>query len=141
MAAVWRLANRRLRNWSAITLPRSWTSPGERNRKPRRSSASAARRCWKNEKSTDSRVAMKLRVTWIQARPGKDKLRATQSLTAEYLERLARYVPIETHELPTEAALLALIEKSRTAPFLVLLDSRGKQLSSEDLAGFVEKHQ
>ena len=84
---------------------------------------------------------MKLRVAWIQARPGKDKLRATQSLTAEYLERLARYVATETHEIASEAALLALLEKSRTAPFLILLDSRGKQLSSEELAKFVEKHQ
>jgi len=84
---------------------------------------------------------MKLRVAWIQARPGKDKLGATQSLTEEYLERLARYVPIETHEMATETALLALIEKSRTSPFLILLDSRGKQLSSEELASFVEKHQ
>jgi 23S rRNA (pseudouridine1915-N3)-methyltransferase len=84
---------------------------------------------------------MKIRVAWIQARPGKDKLRAAQSLTAEYLERLARYVPIESHELPSESALLAWIEKSRTSPFLILLDSRGKQLSSEELASFIEKHQ
>jgi 23S rRNA (pseudouridine1915-N3)-methyltransferase len=84
---------------------------------------------------------MKIRVAWIQARPGKDKLRATQSLTAEYLERLARYVPVETHEVAAEAALLALIEKSKTSPFLILLDSRGKQVSSEELASFLEKHQ
>ena len=31
-------------------------------------------------------------------------------------------------------------EKARTAPFLVVLDSRGKQLSSEDLAGNLRKH-
>ena len=84
---------------------------------------------------------MKLRVAWIQARPGKDKLRATQSLTAEYLERLGRYVPVETHELANDAALLAVIEKSKTSPFLVLLDMRGQHFSSEGLARFIEGHQ
>jgi 23S rRNA (pseudouridine1915-N3)-methyltransferase len=84
---------------------------------------------------------MKLRVAWIQARPGKDKLRATQSLTAEYLERLTRYVATETHEMASEAALLALLEKSRTPPLLILLDSKGQHFSSEELASFLEKHQ
>jgi len=30
---------------------------------------------------------------------------------------------------------------SRTAPVLVVLDSRGKQLSSEELAQFIDDHQ
>jgi 23S rRNA (pseudouridine1915-N3)-methyltransferase len=86
---------------------------------------------------------MKLRIAWIQAKPGKDKSSATAALTSDYLKRLARYIPVETAELPNEASLIKQLDKSagRTAPFLVLLDSRGKQLSSEELARFLEKHQ
>ncbi|MCU1283859.1 MAG: hypothetical protein JWO13_209 [Acidobacteriales bacterium] len=88
-------------------------------------------------------MRVKLRVAWIQAKPGKDKFPAIQSLTAEYLKRLARYIPVESQELPSEDSLFKQIDKtvSRTAPVLVLLDSRGKQLSSEELAQFVDDHQ
>jgi len=86
---------------------------------------------------------MKLRVAWIQAKPGKDKSSATAAPTADYVKRLSRYIPIETAEVPNEASLFKAIDKSsgRAAPFLVLLDSRGKQLSSEELAQFIDKHQ
>ena len=84
---------------------------------------------------------MRLRVAWIQAKPGKDKLSGVQSLTAEYVQRIGRYVPIETRDLASEAALFKDVGSSKTAPVLVLLDSRGKQLSSEELAAFVDKHQ
>jgi 23S rRNA (pseudouridine1915-N3)-methyltransferase len=86
---------------------------------------------------------MKLRIAWIQAKPGKDKSSATASLTADYLKRLARYIPVETAELPNEASLFKQLDKSsgRTAPLVVLLDSRGKQFSSEELAKFIDDHQ
>ena len=81
---------------------------------------------------------MKLTVAWI----GRTKEPAIQSLTAEYLKRLARYIPTDALELKDEAALRKHLSKpGRTAPLLVLLDSRGKQLSSEELAGFLRKHQ
>lgn len=80
---------------------------------------------------------MKLRIAWI----GKTKEAAIQSLTAEYLKRIKRYVDAEGAELASEAALLKLTARSgRTAPVLVLLDSRGKQMSSEDLAAFLGEH-
>ena len=43
----------------------------------------------------------------------------------------------------SEGALLKLVEKStaRTPPVLVLLDSRGRQLTSEEIANFLEYHQ
>ena len=46
-------------------------------------------------------------------------------------------------ELPSESALLKLVEKStaRTQPVLVLLDSRGRQLDSDEIANFLEYHQ
>ncbi len=67
---------------------------------------------------------------------------AVHSLTAEYVKRISRYSPIETHELGTEAALLKLAGDSRrAAPMLILLDSRGKQLSSEEFSRFISEHQ
>ena len=81
---------------------------------------------------------MKLRVAWI----GKTKESAIQTLTAEYLKRLSRYVATEGLELADEAALLRLMERpGRTAPVLVLMDQRGKQVSSEELANFLRYHQ
>jgi 23S rRNA (pseudouridine1915-N3)-methyltransferase len=81
---------------------------------------------------------MTLRIAWV----GKTKESAIQSLGAEYLKRLRRYVSTETHETSVESALLKLADKSgRTAPILVLLDSKGKQLSSEELAAFLRDHQ
>jgi 23S rRNA (pseudouridine1915-N3)-methyltransferase len=80
---------------------------------------------------------VKLRIAWI----GKTKEAAIETLTAEYVKRLGRYIPVESHELRSEKALLDLIVGERTRPFLVLLDSRGKQLSSEELAGFLRDHQ
>lgn len=80
---------------------------------------------------------MKLRIAWI----GKTKEAAIQTLGSEYLKRIARYNACEAAELSSEAALLKLLEqKGRTAPVLVLMDSRGKQLSSEELAEFVQGH-
>jgi 23S rRNA (pseudouridine1915-N3)-methyltransferase len=80
---------------------------------------------------------MKLRIAWI----GKTRESAIQTLSAEYLKRLARYVATEGLELPDEQALIKLTEKSsRTAPVLVLMDQRGKQVSSEELANFLRYH-
>ncbi|MBZ5567672.1 MAG: 23S rRNA (pseudouridine(1915)-N(3))-methyltransferase RlmH [Acidobacteriia bacterium] len=82
---------------------------------------------------------MRLRIAWI----GKTKESAIQSLTAEYLERLSRYIPTDSIELPHEAALLRQLEKSgvRPAQTLVLLDARGKQLSSEQFAEYLQQQQ
>ena len=78
---------------------------------------------------------MKLRVVWI----GKSKERAIQSLTLEYLKRLSRYVPTESLELASEAALGKQLE--RPGQLLVALDAAGKQMSSEELAQFLAEHQ
>lgn len=80
---------------------------------------------------------MKLKIAWI----GKTKDPAIQSLTTEYLKRISRYVEAEGLPLADEAALLKLRDKSRPVHTLVLLDSKGKQLSSEELAEFLQNHQ
>ena len=82
---------------------------------------------------------MRLHIVWI----GRTKSTPIQSLTAEYLKRLSRFAACEAEELLSESALLKLLEKrsGRTPPVLVLLDSRGRQLTSEEIANFLEYHQ
>jgi 23S rRNA (pseudouridine1915-N3)-methyltransferase len=80
---------------------------------------------------------VKLKIAWI----GKTKDPAIQSLTTEYLNRISRYVEVEGLPLADEAALLKLRDKSRPGHTLVLLDSRGKELSSEEFAEFLQNHQ
>lgn len=82
---------------------------------------------------------MKLKVAWI----GKTKDAAIQSLTAQYLKRLTQYAEVEGFAFPSEEPLLKLGERIGLKPAhsLVLLDPRGKQLSSEELAQFIGNHQ
>lgn len=82
---------------------------------------------------------MKLKLAWI----GKTKNPAIQSLTDDYLKRIQRYTDAEGVSLPDEASLLKLREKSGTRPAhtLVLLDSHGRQLTSEEFAAFLQSHQ
>ena len=80
---------------------------------------------------------MKLKVAWID----KTKSPAIRDLTREYLARLSHYCDSEGVELASEAALLKLVGGARPAPTLVLLDARGRQLTSEELAELLEAHQ
>lgn len=82
---------------------------------------------------------MKLKVAWI----GKTKEPAIQSLTNEYLKRLSGYADIAGVTLKDEAAVLKLCARDArpTRHALVLLDSRGKQLSSEEFARFLGDYQ
>ena len=83
---------------------------------------------------------MKLKVAWI----GKTKQAGIQALTDEYTKRLGRYAEIEVLTLKDEAALLAPSHKAsrpQAKHTLVLLDSRGKHLSSEELARFIGDYQ
>jgi 23S rRNA (pseudouridine1915-N3)-methyltransferase len=77
---------------------------------------------------------VKLKVAWI----GKAKETHFQSLAEEYLKRLGRYAEVEGVALKQEALLLELSRKqARPRHTLVVLDERGKQLSSVGLAGFL----
>jgi 23S rRNA (pseudouridine1915-N3)-methyltransferase len=81
---------------------------------------------------------VKLRVAWI----GKTKEPAIQSLTDEYLKRLTRYADAQGLALKDESALLKLCGRDArpVRHTLVGLDSRGKQLSSEELAVYLENY-
>jgi 23S rRNA (pseudouridine1915-N3)-methyltransferase len=89
---------------------------------------------------------VKIKIAWV----GKTKEPAIQSLSDEYLKRISRYVPVEGLALRDEAALLQMC--GRSAPgkaskaagaksTLVLMDSRGKQFSSEEFARFLGDYQ
>jgi 23S rRNA (pseudouridine1915-N3)-methyltransferase len=85
---------------------------------------------------------MKLRVAWV-APKSRSKQPAYDNLTQEYTQRIARYQAIEASALPSEAALLKLTDReaARTRPVLVLLDSLGTQMTSEELAAFIARQQ
>ena len=61
---------------------------------------------------------------------------AYDTLIRLYLDRIAPYYPIQTEAFPTETAFIAWLQKSRSrTPILpILLDSRGRQLSSAEFA-------
>jgi 23S rRNA (pseudouridine1915-N3)-methyltransferase len=87
----------------------------------------------------DGSHIVKLTIAWI----GKTKNPAIQSLTDEYLKRLRQYAETDGVALKDEAGLLKFCGRDgrATRRRLVLLDSRGKQFSSEELAQFVGEHQ
>ena len=93
---------------------------------------------------------MKIKIAWI----GKTKEPAIASLTEEYLKRISRYVQVEGISLRDEAALLemcgqTLVRKARSSAAtkagakstLILMDSRGKEFSSEQFAKFLGDYQ
>lgn len=83
---------------------------------------------------------MKIKIAWI----GKTKEAAIVSLTEEYVKRIGRYVPVEALTLRDEADLLSKFggaSKSGTKSTLVLLDSRGKEFTSEQFAKFIGDYQ
>jgi 23S rRNA (pseudouridine1915-N3)-methyltransferase len=87
---------------------------------------------------------MKIKVAWV----GKTKEPAIEALTDEYLKRISRYAEVAGVALKDEATVLGLagVEQSKERRGkerhkLVLLDSRGKQLSSEELAAFLEREE
>jgi 23S rRNA (pseudouridine1915-N3)-methyltransferase len=81
---------------------------------------------------------VKLKIAWI----GKTKESAVTSLTEEYLKRISRYSPVEGITVRDEADLLAKFGVSaKTKSSLALLDSRGKEFSSEQFAKFLGDYQ
>jgi 23S rRNA (pseudouridine1915-N3)-methyltransferase len=85
-------------------------------------------------------VLVKIKIAWI----GKTKEPAIAALTEEYLKRISRYVPVEGVTLRDEAALLSTCGRSAKGgakSTLVLMDSRGKEFSSEQFAKFLGDYQ
>jgi 23S rRNA (pseudouridine1915-N3)-methyltransferase len=85
---------------------------------------------------------VRIKIAWI----GKTREPAIASLTEEFLKRISRYVPVEGISLRDEAALLRMCGRAAAAKTgakstLALLDSRGKEFSSEQFAKFLGDYQ
>ena len=94
---------------------------------------------------------MNIKIAWV----GKTKEPAIWALTDEYLKRISRYVPVEGLALRGEDALLEVCGRAAPAKgrksnrgtsstgksTLALMDSRGKELSSEEFARFLGEYQ
>jgi 23S rRNA (pseudouridine1915-N3)-methyltransferase len=92
-----------------------------------------------------------IKIAWV----GKTKEPAIRALTDEYLKRISRYVPVEGLALRDEDALLEVCGRAAPAKgrksnrgtsstgksTLALMDSRGKELSSEEFARFLGEYQ
>jgi 23S rRNA (pseudouridine1915-N3)-methyltransferase len=86
---------------------------------------------------------VKIKVAWIGKTKTKDS--AIHSLTDEYLNRISHYADVAGLAVKDEAALLLEAKGERRHKDerrkLILLDSTGKQLSSEELAEFLDREQ
>ena len=82
---------------------------------------------------------MKLLLTSIAPRPGTGP---AQQLLTHYLERTAPHLAIEAPVYRTEATFLETLArpKTRAAPIAILLDPRGQQISSQQLATLLDQH-
>ena len=79
---------------------------------------------------------MKITLAAVVPRRSRTKSEATDRLLEDYVERTTRYVPCESQLFESETALVDWLARQpgRAPTHVILLDSRGKQLSSEELA-------
>jgi len=83
---------------------------------------------------------LKLKIAWI----GKTKEAAIAALTEEYLKRISRYVPVQGVTVRDQTDLLGKFgpgAKGAGKSTLVLMDSRGKEFTSEQFAKFLGDYQ
>jgi 23S rRNA (pseudouridine1915-N3)-methyltransferase len=82
---------------------------------------------------------VKIKIAWI----GKTKASAIQALTDDYLKRLKHYAEVEAVIQKDESGVLKLCEPGArpVRHALVLLDSRGKQMSSEEFSKWLGEWQ
>jgi 23S rRNA (pseudouridine1915-N3)-methyltransferase len=79
---------------------------------------------------------MKVTLAAVVPRRSRSKSEATDRLFADYLERVARYVPCDSQLFESEAAILDWLDRQagRTPAYAILLDSRGQQYTSEEFS-------
>src|SRR5262249_57037383 len=84
-------------------------------------------------------TTVKIKIAWI----GKTKEPTVTSLSEEYLSRISRYLEVEGLAVRDERDLVARFGKDRKGGskyHLLLLDSRGKELTSEQFAKLIGNH-
>lgn len=86
-------------------------------------------------------VRMKVHLAWIAPRPGRNKEPALATLSNDFIARIRPYSEIGVLEAASEEQLFRAIERlaGRTQPYLILLDSQGKERSSEQIAELVRE--
>jgi len=79
---------------------------------------------------------MKITFAAISARSLRTKSEAADRLHSGYLERASHYILSESRVFDSETGLFGWVDRQagRTPAYLVLLDSRGRDLSSEEFA-------
>jgi 23S rRNA (pseudouridine1915-N3)-methyltransferase len=79
---------------------------------------------------------MKITLAAVLPKTARTKAEPTDRLIAEYVNRTNHYLSCETQFFDTEAALLDWLTRQpgRTRAYTILLDSRGRQLSSDEIA-------
>ena len=84
---------------------------------------------------------MKLLLAAISPQRSRAKKSELDNLLADYTERIARYYPCETRFFASEPDLFDFAQKSsaRTPVHILLLDSLGKQFTSEAFAAHLGK--
>jgi 23S rRNA (pseudouridine1915-N3)-methyltransferase len=80
--------------------------------------------------------SVKLILASISPARSRAKSDAAATLASDFLLRASRFLPCQAQAHSSEDALFAWMDRqsARTAPFLILLDSRGRQLTSEAFA-------
>ncbi len=69
---------------------------------------------------------------------GKIRSKPVSAIAADYAERLSHYATL--HVLPCRDEREA-ISNVKAGDFLVLMDAKGSEMSSEELADFISRHQ
>lgn len=82
---------------------------------------------------------MDVQIAYVSPRQGL-KSSGAKALVEEYLRRSQRYAPVVLVNYRSEVALLEAVARrsGRTLPVLALLDSRGRGLTSPQIAEFVD---
>ena len=79
---------------------------------------------------------MNLILSAVVPRRSRSKSEAMEHGIADYIERAARYTPCESQLFESEAGMIEWLDRHqrRSPVYVILLDSRGKQLSSEEFS-------
>jgi 23S rRNA (pseudouridine1915-N3)-methyltransferase len=79
---------------------------------------------------------MKITLAAVAPRRTRSKTEASDRLIADYIERATRYVPCDSELFDSETAVLEWLDRQsgRTPAYAILLDSRGRQYTSDEFA-------
>lgn len=77
-----------------------------------------------------------MKITLAAIGPRRSRSEATDRLLAEYVERAARFMPCDSQVFSSEAGLLDWLDRQpgRAPTYAILMDSRGRQFTSEEFA-------